>query len=138
MSQAENQHKFIDALTLNMYKNTENVSEFCYILFELMRNDALCDYAVQKRIPGILMDNITRKVIERMKDPKELEQLAASNEENVEEEIGKEIIIEKTAYELAKKPRPSNEVPHVWGILGLAIKRAKALEVPLEKYLVQT
>ena len=89
MSQTENQHKFIDALAYHMYKNTENVAEFCYILFELMRNDTLCDYAIQRRIPGILMDNISRKVIDRMKDTTELDQLAASNEENVEEEIGK-------------------------------------------------
>ena len=54
------------------------------------------------------------------------------------QEIGKEIIIEKTAYELSKKPRPNNENPYIWGIICEAIKRCRALGQTLEEYLSLT
>ena len=67
LSNEENQEKFIDAILFNIFTATENIPDFCSILYELMKNERLCDYSIKRRVPGLLMDNITRKVIERLK-----------------------------------------------------------------------
>lgn len=61
LSRPEVQQHFIDGLVFHLLKEQENVSEFCSILFELMKDEKLCDEIVSRRIPGILMDNIFRR-----------------------------------------------------------------------------
>lgn len=57
----ENKFLFVEGLIANIAISGENSISFCQILFELMSDRSVVQYAAKKHITGILLENVYGK-----------------------------------------------------------------------------